>query len=290
MNTEDGFLSQAHVAILGLGLMGGSLALALHGRCRTLSGIDPDLATRELAGRIGLVDQLYARPEGALEQADLLILAAPVGGILSLLDQLPNLHPGSPVVMDIGSTKQAVAHKMETLPERFQPIGGHPICGKEKGSLAEADALIYQGAPFVLSPLPRSTPHARRLAESLVYAAGSRPVWLEASEHDRLLAATSHLPYLLANALAAATPDEAAPLVGPGFRSTSRVGATPPAIMNDILFTNRENVLLALAAFRSRLDLLESLLSQAQSEQLYSTLTQGAEKQRRLVNPTGGPA
>lgn len=289
MTAEDGFLSRAHVAIMGLGLMGGSLALALHGRCRLLTGIDPDPAALARARQIELAGHLHTHPQEMQEPADLLILAAPVGAILTLLDQLPGWHSGSPVVLDIGSTKEVITQKMAHLPERFQPIGGHPICGKEKGGLAEADARLYQEAPFVLCPLPGSTPHACCTAEALVGAVGAQPLWLDAADHDHLLAATSHLPYLIANALAAATPEAARHLVGPGFRSTSRVGATPPAIMTDILLTNRQNVLQALAAFRERLDLIERLLSEEQSAQLHTTLSQGAEKQRRLVIPPGDP-
>src|SRR5512142_2192162 len=133
-------LSETRVAILGLGLMGGSLALALRGRCAELIGIDPDPAVLDLASRWRLVDRLDAQPARLLPEADVVVLAAPVRAILRLLADLPAAHPGAPVVLDLGSTKGDVLRAMDGLPGRFDPIGGHPMCGKERSSLREAEA------------------------------------------------------------------------------------------------------------------------------------------------------
>lgn len=283
---EDGFtsLSGARVAIVGLGLMGGSLALALRGRCAGLLGIDPDPGTRELAREGRVVDELSAELDDRLAQADLIVLAAPVGAILRLLGELPQHHPGSPVVLDLGSTKAEIVAAMGALPERFDPIGGHPMCGKEKGSLRHADPRLYQGAAFALTPLERSGRQARRLAEELVLAVGARPLWIDPATHDRWVAATSHAPYLLANALAAATPLEAAALVGPGLRSTTRLAATPPGMIGAVLATNREEILAALARFRGRLELLEACLERSDFAGLQELLAHGAAQYQELTS------
>jgi prephenate dehydrogenase len=296
--SEDDFagaLKNTRVAVAGLGLMGGSLALALRGHCRELIGLDRDPRTLTLALERGVVDRAglldgRARPDWSqvdpgrlLPEADLVILATPVNTILRLLMDLPDMHPGSPVVLDLGSTKTEIVRAMQNLPERFDPIGGHPMCGKEKSSLDAAEARIYSGAPFALAVLPRTTPRARVLAEDLVNAVGAHPLWIEPERHDAWVAATSHLPYLVANALAASTPFNVAELIGPGFRSTTRVAGTSSDMMLDVLTTNRDNILEALGRFRTHLDALETLLVESNLPELQARLDGGSDAYRRLV-------
>jgi prephenate dehydrogenase len=280
-------LQEAVIAILGLGLMGGSLALALRGRCAALIGVDPDPQAVDLALAQRVVDRASVSPHGLLSQADLVILAAPVGAILSLLSALPDLHAGTAVVLDLGSTKSEILHAMRALPSRFDPLGGHPMCGKEKASLAYAEAGLYRDAPFALTPLERTTPRARSLAEQLVQAVGARPLWIDAKTHDRWVAATSHMPYLLANTLAAVTPLEAGPLVGPGFRSTTRLAPASLTMMVDILTTNRENILECVQRFRQTLDTIEHGLNAGDLESLRAQLAQGAASYATLVTNEG---
>jgi prephenate dehydrogenase len=276
-------LINCRIAILGLGLMGGSLAMALKGKASALYGADPDPRVIELALHHNLLDLGFCSPSEAAAEADLIVLAAPVNSILSLIKILPDLHPGSPVVLDLGSTKQQITAAMAELPSRFEPIGGHPMCGKEKSGLENASANLYQNAPFALTILPRTTPRAQSLAEQLILAVGARPVLVEAQEHDQWAAATSHLPYLVACALTNATPPQVQPLVGPGFRSTSRVAAASSQVMLDILSTNTIAVLEALARYRQEIDLLEELLENNDWKTLASTLERAARRQVDLV-------
>lgn len=281
-------LDQCVMAILGLGLMGGSLALALRGKCAALLGVDPDPQTVELALERRVVDQASVSPHDLLSQADVVVLAAPVGAILTLLRALPDLHPGAAVVLDLGSTKGEILRVMDSLPSRFDPLGGHPMCGKEKATLAHAEAGLYRDAPFALAPLDRTTPRARSLADQLVQAVGARPLWIDAETHDRWVAATSHLPYLLANTLAAATPLDARPLVGPGLRSTARLAPASLTMMVDILATNRANVLAAVQRYRQILDVVEHSLLSGDLEALRAQLAQGAASYAALTAPEGG--
>jgi prephenate dehydrogenase len=276
-------LHNCRIAIVGLGLMGGSLAMALKGKAAAVVGADPnhDVVRRALHTKI--VDQGSTHPGEVISEVDLIVLAAPVKGIMRLLEELPQLHPGTPVVMDMGSTKQRITAAMAELPDRFEPVGGHPMCGKEKAGLENASTELFRGAPFALTLLPRTTFRARALAEQLVLAVGGHPVIIDAQAHDNWTAATSHMPYLLACALAAATPREASPLVGPGFRSTTRVAASSSQIMLDILSTNTGPVLEALAHFRREIDLLEALLKREDWETLAVTLELAARRQRRLA-------
>jgi prephenate dehydrogenase len=143
MNEPDFNLAQSKIAIIGLGLMGGSLALALKGKCAALYGIDPDRATLDLACRQQIVDQADSDPAKLLPKADLLVLSAPVPAILTLLEGLPSQMPAPCIVLDLGSAKKLIVEAMSRLPERFDPIGGHPICGKENLSLANAERTLY---------------------------------------------------------------------------------------------------------------------------------------------------
>jgi len=260
MSSVDFTLSKAKIAIVGLGLMGGSLALALKGECAALFGVDSDPSICELALRRNIVSQVAADPASLLPQADVVILAAPVPAILTLLQGLPLVMPNPCIVLDLGSCKQAILECMSALPKRFDVIGGHPICGREKLSLAYADANLYVDSPFVWTALPRTSARARSCAQQITHAIGARPVWMEAAEHDRILAITSHMPYLLSCALVLAAPEEAAPLVGPGFRSSTRLAATLPSMMLGVLQTNRTHVLDALEHFRAQLSMLENAI------------------------------
>lgn len=281
--SEPDFIAEARIAIVGLGLMGGSLALALRGRCRALLACDPDPETLSLARQRGVVDRVSPDPADILPQTDAVILAAPLSAIFSLIDDLPSWHPGPAIVLDLGSTKAQVVEALKSLPPRFDPLGGHPMCGKEVAGLANAEASIFQGATFAFTPLERTSSRARSFAEGLAAVIGCHSLWLDPATHDCWAAATSHLPYLLAAALTLATPTEAAPLVGPGFRSTSRVAATPAATMLDVLFTNRENILESLAQFRRQLENLEGKLAADETAALKQALDRGALRQRELV-------
>ena len=290
ISAQTGELARTRVAIIGLGLMGGSLALALQDRCAALLGVDPDPETRELALERGIVEQISPDPHQVLPQADLVVLAAPVNAILQLLADLPDLHPSAAVVLDLGSTKAHIVDAMQRLPTRFDPLGGHPMCGKEKGGLRQADAALFQGAAFALTPLERTSSHAQSLAAELVAAVGSRAVWVDPVTHDRWTARTSHFPYLAASLLAGITPAEAAPLAGPGFRSTTRVAATSPAVMLDILMTNQDELLAALAEFRLGLDQLERHLAQADRAELLQMLERGRMNRLELLREDGAQA
>jgi len=271
------------VAILGLGLMGGSLALALRGQVREVRAADPDPAVIELARQRGIVERLSADPSDVLPGTDIVVLAAPVQAILELIEGLPRLHPGSPVVLDLGSTKTQVCQAMEALPDRFDPVGGHPMCGKETAGVGSAEAELFQGATFALSALGRTSARGRQAAEQIARTIGAIPLWIDPETHDRQVAATSHVPYLLANALALATPLDAARLVGPGFRSTSRLAASYAPMMLDVLASNRENVLQALGRFRAELDIIEHTLAQNDRAALGEALSRSAERHGELV-------
>ncbi|MFQ5615534.1 MAG: prephenate dehydrogenase dimerization domain-containing protein, partial [Anaerolineales bacterium] len=150
--------------------------------------------------------------------------------------------------------------------------------------LPNADPNLFRGAPFAFSPLSRTSPRLRALAQEISRALGARALWLDAETHDRWVAATSHLPYLIAAALALGTLEEAAPLIGPGFRSTSRLASSGVNMMSDILITNRAPILQALSHFRVALDEVEAALRAADSTPLHTLLTQARARRHQLIH------
>lgn len=281
---KPGFtLDQAHVAIIGLGLMGGSLALSLKGRCGRLSAIDTHLPTIELARRQEIVDVVENTAPRILADVELIILACPVPAILDWLHRLPEYIRHACIVLDIGSSKRTILSALETLPPNFDPIGGHPICGRERLSLKNAERFLYRDAPFILTPLERTGARARSAALQLVETLGANPIWMDAADHDRLLAATSHLPYVVASALAHATWREARPLIGPGFRSTTRLAGTPSDMMLGVLLSNADNLLASIARFHGSLELIESALQSGDEEALRSMLDHSRISYQSLI-------
>jgi len=282
-------LGDATVAIVGLGLMGGSLAGALRGRCATVVGVARHAETVQAALARGLVDRGTSDLEAGVRRADVVVLATPVRVILRLLAEIGPLLPDGCLLMDVGSTKAHIVAEMARLPDHVQPLGGHPMCGKEVSGIETADASLYRGHTFVLTPLPRTSEAALALGRALVEAAGARPLVLEAQRHDRLVATISHLPYLLACGLVGTAESVAAAdpavweVAASGFRDTSRLAASDVTMMLDILLTNREAVLEALGICRTRLRDLAHLLEAADEERLHAALT--AVRARRSDTP-----
>jgi len=283
MSQPDFNLAESKIAIIGLGLMGGSLALGLRGRCAALYGCDPHLPTLELALSQHIVDYADSDPAKLPPDVDLVILAAPVPAIIALINQLPITISHPCIVIDMGSTKRLIVESMSRLPERFDPIGGHPICGKEKLSLANAERTLYYAALFLLTPLERTSARALSAAHQIIDEFGAKASILDATEHDRILASTSHLPFLISSALALATPQDVTPFVGPGFKSTSRLAGTSSSMMLGVLQSNRENVLNALRGMQSQLAEIESSLSKSDFSKLESVLNEARSTYQALT-------
>ena len=274
MQEPDFNLAESKIAIIGLGLMGGSLALGLKGKCAALYGCDPHLPTIELALSQKIVDYADSDPANIISKADLVILSAPVPAILTLLEKLPTYTSNPCIVIDLGSTKKLIVESMSRLPERFDPIGGHPICGKEKLSLANAERTLYYGAPFLLTPLERTSQRAISATNQIIEALGAKEKTLDAIAHDRILASTSHLPFLISSALALTTPQDVSSFVGPGFKSTSRLAGTSSSMMLGVLQSNRENVLDALHGMQRQLAEIEAALAAGDFTKLEALLNE----------------
>jgi prephenate dehydrogenase len=281
---EPGFgtrLADCRVGIIGLGLIGGSLALAINGACRSVTGYDVDPHTITQAIDRGIIH----RPIDLRgDQVDLLILAAPVSAILDWIDRAPAIFSGEFHLIDLGSTKTHIVERMQLLPDRISPLGGHPMCGKETSGLAVADGNLYRDCIFALTPLDRTRPDTLILAQELIGALYARSLLLDPQAHDRAVAAISHLPYLLSTALIDAVAqlddDVAWRLAASGFRDTTRLAASDVTMLLDILKSNRAEVLHALNGAQSSLQTTIDLIEREEWTQLRAKLEAARAKRK----------
>ncbi len=282
-------LKESKVAIVGLGLMGGSLAGALRGKCRAVVGIARRKETVEQAISDGLIDLGTTDMVPFVGSADIVVLATPVRAIIELVNDLGPLLQDNALLIDLGSTKSDITRAMADLPPHVQPLGAHPMCGKELSGISAADPGLYEGRTFILVPLPRTSLQAIETGRDLARAIGALPLILDdPHRHDFLVATLSHLPYLLACSLVAAadattSQDEAAwEIVAGGYRDTSRVAASDVDMMVDIIMTNRQEILKALAEYSSHLDQLTQLIRTADERGLRMKLSYAREKRMEM--------
>lgn len=246
--------------------MGGSLGLALKaaGAAGHVVAIGRDPRSLREALRVGAADSFTLDPAEGMAGADLLVLGAPVQVIIRQAAEWGPRVPAGCVVTDLGSTKAAVVAAWERhLNPAAAFVGSHPMCGSEQAGVANSRPDLYRGARWVITVTERTLPAAGALVAAVAEAVGARTLWMPPHLHDRRVAYISHLPQLVATAAAAAAQrgDEQAGwalnLAAGGFRDTTRVASSPAHVWQDILFTNQEAVLEALAAFREALDGLE---------------------------------
>ncbi len=259
--------------------MGGSLAGALRGHCREVVGVDRDAATVKDAVRGQYVDKGTLDLAEGVGQADIVVLATPVRTIIRLIGDIGSLLRDGALLMDLGSTKTQILNAMAVLPDTIQPLGGHPMCGKETSGIGAADVALFRDRTFILSPLPRTSPEAFELGASLARAVGAVPLVVGAERQDYLVGTLSHLPYLLACSLVgtADMTTSADPLVwsipAGGFRDTSRVAGSDVTMMLDILMTNRDEILKAARLCAAQLDHLTQLVETRDETQLRAELS-----------------
>ncbi len=283
------------IAIVGVGLMGGSLGLALRGR--DVRGVDPDAGALATAREMGAITEAAGSLEEAAEGAEAIVLAAPVPTLAGLAARALRASGPSCVVTDLGSAKSAV---MEAIgPEgRERFIGGHPVCGAERSGVAFARAGLFRDATWFLTPGPEARPELFGRLHGLVVSVGARPAAIDARVHDRLMALVSHLPHVLAGALvnqAAGTAfegREALRSAGPSFSDLTRVAGSNPPLWADILLANREAVLEALRGYAGRLDEVGEALERGDRDWLLRFVGDaGAAKDRlRQIDREGAGA
>jgi prephenate dehydrogenase len=240
------------LAVVGVGLIGGSFALAAKeaGIAQRVFGVS-SARTLEKATALRIIDEGLPLEE-AVPQADLVFLSSTIHAIIETIPRLQGLVKPDAIVTDAGSTKRAIVRAAEGVEDMYF-VGGHPMAGKEKGGVEQADSGLFRGRLWVLT-----TDHGQRddrfdKLEAIVRHVGARPVLMPAAEHDAAVARTSHLPQLLSTALAASLEQgfhhEAPVISGPGLMDATRLALSPYPVWKDILETNRDQIQAAMADF-----------------------------------------
>lgn len=284
------------IAIIGLGLIGGSIGLALKRKKSTSSeivGYARHSDTLSQACRQGAIDRGEETPEAAVNGAGMVIIATPVMGIKEILPRIAgHLSPGC-VVTDTASTKECVMKWAEEyLPPTVHFVGGHPMAGKEQTGIEAADANLFHKHTYCLVEGSSSTPDATWAVVKLVTKVGANPLFINASEHDRLVAGISHLPHLLSTALVVATTkkpywSQMSKLAASGYRDLSRLASSDARMISDICRTNQQNILFWIDDFINELTKLRHLVNE-DSDELERLLTQAKEARQKWLDENKG--
>lgn len=271
-------LSESTVAIVGLGLMGGSLALALKPHVAQLHAVDTNPETIKLANVMDLTDLCTSDLAIGISSADLVVLATPVGRILEIIRELPTYRPDGCIVFDLGSTKRKICQEMDFLPSNYSAIGGHPMCGREKSGLSAASAQLYQDQTVLLCRNGRTTSNAEVLILDIIRAIGAKAMFLSPERHDFLVSATSHLPYIISSVLMDRISQEAVkdPTVwsvsATGLKDSTRLAGSNPAMMLEILLSNQDEIIHQIEGFQQGLQIFKKRLENSHEETLIDWL------------------
>lgn len=268
------------VAIIGLGLIGGSIGLALHKAkaAQQVVGYDLGKGVSNQARKVGAIDQPFATLADAVRGADLVVLATSVGAMRALLQELSSTVTPGAVVTDVASTKvQVISWAEEYLPATVAFVGGHPMTGKELSGVEAADASLFQGRIYCLTPTPRTRPVAINKVSTFVEALGARVRFLEPVEHDGQVAGVSHLPFVASIALMNTVAEsagwgDAALLASGGFRDMTRLAAGNPEMYRDICLSNSESLTRWLDGYIAALHMLRDRIA-AHDKDLNETFT-----------------
>jgi len=282
------------IAVIGVGLIGGSVALAARERLNaSISGFDSSPESLQKAAERGVVDRRSASVEEACSDAEAVFVAVPVGALDVVIGQALSGAPRDCVISDVGSTKREVvaAHR----DPRF--IGGHPLAGAETAGIEHARADLFEAATWYLTPTADSSGLLYDRLYRLLHDLGARPTAIDADTHDAVLAAVSHLPHVFANVLVTQAAQilkdkqERLPATGPSFRDATRVAGAPSAVWTDIYLSNRDVLIEQLEQTIERLTGVRQALQAADPAQIANWNDAAAEDRRRLLEAelAGGP-
>jgi prephenate dehydrogenase len=278
------------ISIIGLGLIGGSLALALKkaGTVRDIVGFSRSSETLATAKQCGIIDHDANDLSSAVKRAEMVVIAAPVMATKEILASISRHLPANCIVTDAGSTKLEVMQWAEEyLPANVSFIGGHPMAGKETSGIGEAYADLFQGCVYCLTPARNAGPQAVKTMKTIVESIGATPFFVDAELHDNLVAGVSHLPMLLSAAFVTATTrsrswPEMAKLAAGGYRDISRLASGNPEMNRDICITNKGKIVYWIDCYIDELLRYRSLVAEDGAE-LLKALIQAREAREKWL-------
>ena len=277
--------------IIGIGLIGGSLAKVLKDKnlAYEITGAGRSSQTLELALRTGVIDRIGQSLPPAVEDADLVVLASPVGAFEHIVTEIgPSLKKGA-ILTDVGSVKGTLVKKIETmLPPGVYYVPGHPIAGKEKHGVAEASKTLFRGAKCILTPTARTEPQALEAVKAVWIAAGANVVLMDPDAHDHIFAAVSHLPHAAAFAMVSTVagfnvgPENYINFSGAGFRDFTRIAASSPEMWRDICLLNGNNIVEMLDQYQVALNRIKKAIQSQDAATLEQLFRSASELRRGL--------
>ena len=273
------------VAILGVGLIGGSIGLALRQRnlARTVVGIGRSPASLRVARRVGAVSTTTTDLERGVAEADLVVICTPVEMIVEQVHQVAKACRRETLITDVGSTKAEIITSLEgTLPENVRFIGSHPLAGGERAGPGEARVDLLEGRTVIITPTKTSPAVDCRELADFWMALGANVISMTPAKHDQAVAEISHLPHLVASALAAATPEKSLSLASSGFEDTTRVAAGDADLWTQIFMSNQAPVLNALERLETSLSRFRKAIESRDTRALKRMLTT-AKRKRDVV-------
>lgn len=263
------------VAIIGVGLIGGSLGLALKKAdlCQNIIGIGRKEEKLQQALKLGAVDSVVTDIYFGVKRADMVILAVPVNSIIEIATQMtPYLKMGA-IVMDAGSSKGKIVRKITPSLSESEVyfVGTHPLAGSEESGIEVAKADLFEGAVCIITPIPQTNEEAISVVRTLWEGVGAKTVEMSPEEHDELIASSSHLPHIVAYSLVDLIKQQdkkILPLLASGFKDTTRIASSSPEMWRDICLSNQEQILKAIACFKKNLEKWENLVKQGNADAL----------------------
>ena len=285
-------MSRTRVAILGLGLIGGSLGLALRqvgSEQVEVTGFARRAITGELALQMGAVDILADTPQAAVQDADFVFLCTPVLQMLPMAETvLPAMKPGA-VLTDVGSTKGWFVKKIRSLlPPHIHYIGGHPMAGRERSGMEAAQADLFRDKWFIFTPLPDTPPDLMQRLRQLIQLTGAKTAELDERTHDQVTAVISHVPHVVAAGLVQllrkqSDPALTARFIGGGFRDTTRIASSDADMWADICMTNGENIAAELDATVNLLGNVATMIRAGDRQGVHDYFTQAKQLRDALL-------
>ena len=281
----------ARMAVAGVGLIGGSLALAARaaGLVGEVVGLGRSEANLRVARDRGIVDRVATDVAAAAAGADVVVLAAPVGACAALADAFRPHVAADTILTDVGSVKASLVAALETRwPDSGRVVGAHPIAGSEAAGAAAARADLFRGRLCILTPTPRTRPEALARVRALWRGVGARTEEMDATVHDEILARVSHLPHVVAYSLMRALGDAhvaGRPVLeyaGSGLRDTTRIAGSSAELWRDIALANAPALRGAIAELRAALDHLDALIGAGAADELLAALDTARARQRAL--------
>jgi prephenate dehydrogenase len=279
------------VTIIGVGLIGGSLARVLKARkmAGEIHGAGRSRRSLEEALRLGVIDRMDQSVSEAVMGADLVVLASPVGSFEQVVqDVAPGLKEGA-ILTDVGSVKGELVKKIESvLPPGVSYVPAHPIAGKEKSGVAESSETLFRGAKCIITPTPKTDPHALDAMKAVWDAAGASVILMDPDIHDHVFAAVSHLPHVAAYALVCsvadlhAGPENYISYTGGGFRDFTRIAASSPEMWRDICLMNRKNIVEMIERYQLSLNVLKKAIHRGDVAKIEKILRSASDVRRGL--------